>query len=165
MKRSGLLNAELSKAIASMGHGDGLLVVDAGFPIPQDSWRIDLALSRDIPDLRTVLDLVRQELLVEGIVVANEVEANNRPLHDWIASTWPDVSIESIPHAEMLSSAAVRAKAIVRTGAFDPWGNVLLLSGVDVPAWFAAPGVVVPDYYRDRIPATRDDQSEENDNQ
>ena len=34
MKQGGILNAELSHAIACLGHGDGLLVVDAGFPIP-----------------------------------------------------------------------------------------------------------------------------------
>jgi simple sugar transport system permease protein/D-ribose pyranase len=39
----------------------------------------------------------------------------------------------------------------VRTGAFDPWGNILLYSGVDVPKWFAKPGVHVPDYYADRM--------------
>ena len=34
MKRSNLLNSELSYAIASMGHGDLMIVCDAGFPIP-----------------------------------------------------------------------------------------------------------------------------------
>lgn len=151
MKQGGLLNAELAKAIGTMGHGDGLLVVDAGFPVPLDSWRIDLALVKDVPDLRTVLDVVRNELIVEKIVIAKEVEDNNAPLHKWIASAWPDVGIEYVPHTEMLSRVAAQAKVIVRTGAFDPWGNVLLRSGVDVPTWFSKPGVVVPDYYRERM--------------
>ncbi len=34
MKRNGILNADLAHVLASLGHGDGLLVVDAGFPIP-----------------------------------------------------------------------------------------------------------------------------------
>ena len=46
---------------------------------------------------------------------------------------------------------AAKAKVIVRTGAFDPWGNILLYSGVDVPAWFAKPGVVAPDYYAKKM--------------
>ena len=62
------------------------------------------------------------------------------------------MTIDSIPHAELLAAGASRAKAVVRTGAYDPWGNVLLRSGVDVPAYFSRPGVVVPDYYRDRMP-------------
>ena len=64
MKRGRILNAELSKAIALMGHGDLFMVCDAGFPIPLDRWRIDLAITRDLPDLYTVLDLVLSELTV-----------------------------------------------------------------------------------------------------
>ena len=51
MKRGKLLNSELNHAIASMGHGDLMIVCDAGFPIPDDVWRIDLAITRDVPDL------------------------------------------------------------------------------------------------------------------
>lgn len=50
MKRSKLINNELSYAIASMGHGDLMIVCDAGFPIPSSVWRIDLALIPDVPD-------------------------------------------------------------------------------------------------------------------
>ena len=46
---------------------------------------------------------------------------------------------------------AAKAKVIVRTGAFDPWGNILLYSGVDVPAWFSKEGVVAPDYYEKKL--------------
>jgi D-ribose pyranase len=46
---------------------------------------------------------------------------------------------------------AAKAKVIVRTGAFDPWGNILLYSGVDVPAWFSKPGIVAPDYYAKKM--------------
>lgn len=152
MKRSGILNAALSHAIASIGHGDGLLVVDAGFPIPSDVWRIDLAVTQGLPDLRTVLDLIGAELIVEGIVVAEDVSTHNAPLHDWLEQRWPDVVQERIPHSELLRTGPLRAKAVVRTGAFDPWGNVLLISGVDVPAYFKTNGVVVPDYYLDRMP-------------
>ncbi|MEO5722744.1 MAG: D-ribose pyranase [Ilumatobacteraceae bacterium] len=151
MKRSGILNAELARAIASLGHGDGLLVVDAGFPIPSDAWRIDLAVARDVPDLTTVLSLVAAEMIVEGLVVAEDVATHNQPLQQWLRSTWPDVEPTLIEHREMLDQGAKRAKAVVRTGAFEPWGNVLLISGVDVAAFFSRPGVVVPDYYRDRI--------------
>lgn len=151
MKRSGILNAQLCHAIGSMGHGDQLLVIDAGFPVPRDCWRIDLAVTEGLPDLRTVLDLVGQEMIVEGLTVADEVATNNRPLYDWLAQRWPELTPATVPHTEMLANAAARAKAVVRTGDFEPWGNVLLTSGVDVPRWFTDPKVVVPDYYRDRM--------------
>jgi len=56
-----------------------------------------------------------------------------------------------IPHEDILKQMAPLAKVIVRTGAFDPWGNILLYSGVDVPAWFSKPGVVAPDYYARKL--------------
>ena len=55
------------------------------------------------------------------------------------------------PHAEILSQMAQEAKVIVRTGAFDPWGNIGLYCGVDVPKWFAANHIVAPDYYASRL--------------
>ena len=59
------------------------------------------------------------------------------------------LTIDSIPHAELLAACASRAKAVVRRGV-RPLRAVR--SGVDVPACFSRPGVVVPDYYRDRMP-------------
>ena len=58
MKRGRILNAELNHAIASMGHGDLMIVCDAGFPIPDTAWRIDLAIEKDLPDLGQVLSLI-----------------------------------------------------------------------------------------------------------
>ena len=77
MKRSVILNSELSHAIASMGHGDIMIVCDAGFPIPNSAWRVDLALVKDIPDLETVLSAISQELVVEQVAYAAEMGENN----------------------------------------------------------------------------------------
>ena len=68
-----------------------------------------------------------------------------------IKRLFPDADYEPVKHEAILSEMAAKAKAIVRTGAFDPWGNVLLYSGVDVPAWFSKPGVVAPDYYAKKL--------------
>jgi D-ribose pyranase len=151
VKRAGILNQPLSRVLAGLGHGDLLMVVDAGYPIPRGADRVDLALARDLPDLRTVLALLHDELIVEGVVIADEVSTGNAPLDGWLRATFAGAGFRTRPHAEMLSAVAAEAKAFVRTGAFDPWGNVGLVSGVDVRAWFAKPGVVAPDYYRDRL--------------
>ena len=71
MNRSKLLNAELSHAIASMGHGDLMIVCDAGFPIPSSAWRIDLAITPDVPDLATVLTPISEALIVERLSYAD----------------------------------------------------------------------------------------------
>ncbi len=148
MKRSKILNAELSHAIATMGHGDLMIVCDAGFPIPDSVWRIDLAIKQDLPDLETVLSLIVEDFIAEKVSYANEMAANNPVLLDKVKRLFPDADHAPIPHTEILGGIARQAKVIVRTGAFDPWGNILLYSGVDVPKWFSKPQTVVPDVYK-----------------
>lgn len=147
MKHSVILNSELSHAIASMGHGDIMIVCDAGFPIPNSAWRVDMALIQDVPDLQTVLSAISQELVVEQVAYAAEMAVNNAPLKEKVHKIFADADFTTFPHATILTEMAAKAKVIVRTGAFDPWGNILLYSGVDVQKWFSKPGVITPESY------------------
>lgn len=45
MRKSGILHAELSRIVASMGHGDELVIADAGFPVPAGVACVDLAVT------------------------------------------------------------------------------------------------------------------------
>lgn len=151
MKRDGILNARLSGALATLGHTDLIMVVDAGFPIPRDAHRVDLAIAENLPDLRTVLGLIADELVVEGVVRAEDVTSNNPRLDEWLRGRFTDAEFTVRTHADMLGEMARQAKVIVRTGAFEPWGNVGLFCGVEVPKWFGGEGVIVPDYYADKM--------------
>jgi D-ribose pyranase len=151
VNRNRLLNAQLSHAIASMGHGDLMIVCDAGFPIPSTAWRIDLAIVPDVPDLETVLAPIAQNLITERVAYADTLPVHNAPLLAKIKRLFAGADFEPIKHEAILSEMAAKAKVIVRTGAFDPWGNILLYSGVDVPAWFSKEGVVAPDYYAKKM--------------
>lgn len=153
MNRSRLLNAELSHAIASMGHGDLMIVCDAGFPIPSTAWRIDLAIVPDVPDLETVLAPIADHLIAERVSYADTLPVHNAPLLRKIERLFAGADFEPVTHDAILKEMASKAKVIVRTGAFDPWGNILLYSGVDVPAWFSKEGVVAPDYYARKLKA------------
>jgi len=147
MKCGTILNAELNHAIASMGHGETMIVCDAGFPIPRGAWRIDLAVVQDVSDLAKVLGPIAGEFLTEKIAYADTLPTHNAPLLALVQRLFPDADHAMIPHEVILTEMAAKAKVIVRTGAFDPWGNIILSSGVDVPKWFAKPGVVPPAYY------------------
>ncbi len=152
MKRGRLLHADLSHAIAMMGHGDYFVVSDAGFPIPLDAWRIDLAIAPNVPDLYTVLDLVLEDLIVERVLYAKDIEDHNVPLLERLRTTFDGTGaeLESVPHARMIGEIAKAAKVIVRTGAFNPWGNIALVCGTDPDAWFAMPGTKIPEPYARR---------------
>ncbi|MCP4398062.1 MAG: D-ribose pyranase [bacterium] len=151
MKRGKLLHAELSHAIASMGHGDLMIVCDAGFPIPSSAWRIDLAVTQDIPDLETVLTAVSETFIAEKVSYAAEMIENNPPLLEKVKRLFPASEHAPLPHQQILAEMAAKAKVIVRTGAFDPWGNILLYSGVDAPVWFSKPGLNVPPEYAEIV--------------
>ncbi len=148
MFRGPILNNELMYAIASMGHTDCMIVCDAGFPIPEDVWRVDLALIKDVPDLETVLGAIAQVFIAEKVSYAAEMAENNPPLLEKVHRLFPTSDYEPIPHATILGEMAAKAKVIVRTGAFDPWGNILLYGGVDAPQWFNKPGIVTPASYQ-----------------
>lgn len=49
MKKRGILNAELMRCIASLGHKDLFMIGDAGMPIPEGVKVIDLAVCSGVP--------------------------------------------------------------------------------------------------------------------
>ena len=151
MNRNRLLNADLTHAIASMGHGDFMIVCDAGFPIPSNAWRIDLSIVPDVPDLETMLTAIADAFIAEKVAYADTLPDHNKPLLECVKRIFADAEHEMMPHARILGEMAHAAKVIVRTGAFDPWGNILLYSGVDVPQWFSKEGTVPPDYYAAKL--------------
>lgn len=150
MLRNGILHPELAKVLASLGHGDLLIVSDAGFPVPKDAWRVDLAITRDLPDLVPVLEVVDQAVISEAVMYAEQVPSNNPVLHRHLTRIFDDVEHRQVPHEDILGTYAHQAKAVVRTGGFDPWGNIVLVAGTDPFAWFERAETVVPPFYVQR---------------
>lgn len=151
MRRSGILNQPLQAALGTLGHGDLLIVSDVGFPCPAGVPRVDLAVTDGIPDLRTVLRLIHAEFITEKLVYADEMRENNPYLVSWLDEEFRGVEVDGRAHTDMLGEVAASAKLVVRTGDFEPWGNIGLVSGVDAPKFFAKDGVIVPDSYRDLV--------------
>ena len=65
MKKSTLINSEISYEISKMGHTDSIVVCDSGLPIPSGVKRIDLALKKGLPTFLDTLDTILEELEVE----------------------------------------------------------------------------------------------------
>lgn len=151
MKLGRILNKKLNTAIADLGHGDVLVICDAGFPIPTDEQRIDLALEKDVPTVGQLLELILSDFCYERVVVSDGMKAYNRPLFDLVEKTCSRCPVELLPYAEFMELYPRRAKYIVRSGSFDPHGNIALYSAVDAARWFDKPGVLVPDVYKDRV--------------
>ena len=130
MKKHGILNADLARAVAAMGHRDLLVIGDAGMPAPRGVPIIDLALREGVPGFLETLATVLEELRVEEGVIAEEMARTSPALRAAFAGTWPrDADLREVRH-EDLKRLTADAKALVRTGEFTPYANVVLVAGV-----------------------------------
>jgi D-ribose pyranase len=129
MKKTTLLNSALSTVIAELGHGDMLVIGDAGLPIPSGPQRIDLALCRGTPSMEAVLSAVLSEMQVESAVVASELASGNPSLLATLKSQLANAAIEQVDH-EAFKAITANARAMVRTGECTPYANIILRAGV-----------------------------------
>ena len=137
MKKSALINSELSYLTATMGHTDEITICDAGLPIPDASQRVDLAL---IPGIPTFIDTVKallSEMTIEGVVIAEEFQKVSPDHHQELmavldneqSQTGKEIRITYLPH-EGFKAQTAHSKAIVRTGEFTPYANIIFQAGV-----------------------------------
>ena len=137
MKKTMLLNAQLSRCIASLGHTESLTICDAGLPIPLSVERIDLALTAGVPSFLQTLDTVITEMYVERVVIAEEIKEKNPEIFTALLSKLSQIEtnqgnklqIEFVSH-ETSNKYTHQSKAIVRSGECSPYANVILYSGV-----------------------------------
>jgi D-ribose pyranase len=129
MKKTTLLQSDLSYIIATLGHLETLVIADAGLPIPAETLRIDLALTQGIPGAAQTLKVVLDEMQVEKVVLAEEAKDRNPRFLADVQELLPGVPVEFVPHTEFKVRTA-NARAIVRTGEFAPYANVILVAGV-----------------------------------
>jgi D-ribose pyranase len=130
MKDRGLLHPQLARVLAETGHGDLIGIADAGLPIPPAVERVDLALTRGVASFEDVARAVLEELRVEAIVLAQESRESCPHLVDLLTDLAPGAEVVWVTHTQ-LKERSGGARAIVRTGEFTPYANVLLVSGVD----------------------------------
>lgn len=133
MKKSRLLNSELSYEIAKIGHTAHITLCDAGLPIPQSVKRIDLAVEAGLPGFISVLDPILNEMQVEEIILAEEIKEKNMPMYEAIMKSFKEAGMNPkvvfVPHDEF-KKITHNSEAIVRTGECSPYANVILKSGV-----------------------------------
>ncbi|WP_129595828.1 D-ribose pyranase [Anaerophilus nitritogenes] len=137
MKKTALIHSEISYMISQMGHTDGIAIADSGLPIPKEVKRIDLALKKGIPSFMDTLDTILEELKVEEVVIAQEMETVSPVLYEKFMRKIYEVEenenikikITKVDH-ETFKNMTKESKGIVRTGEHTPYANVILKSGV-----------------------------------
>lgn len=129
MKKTTLLHGELSQLIATLGHGDTLVIADAGLPVPPGVRCIDLAVMRGVPAFDDVLQAVLSEMQVERAEHAVEMLERSPEAAVLLKHRLAGLPLEMLDHQQFKQRTA-RARAIVRTGECTPYANVMLYAGV-----------------------------------
>lgn len=137
MKKGNLLNSEISYVISKMGHTDSLTIGDCGLPIPEVVQRIDLAVTKGLPEFIPVLLVILEELFIEKVILANEIITQNPELNNKIIEIIHKtekkqnrtIEIDYVQHEEF-KKKSTNSKAIIRTGEYKSYANIILVSGV-----------------------------------
>lgn len=129
MRKTKLLNSQISSVISEMGHTDTLAIGDCGLPIPKDVKRIDLAIIRNLPTFMDTLKAVLLELEIEEVTLAVETAEVSKKLYEEIEKEIGDVRINFVSH-EQLKEDLKECRAVIRTGEQTPYANIILKSGV-----------------------------------
>lgn len=148
MRPGKILHPQIACALASLGHGDIVLVTDAGAPIPSDAERIDLAFCAGSVDLLEILRVLRQEIFIENVIFASEVPDNNPVLLAKVTDifTGSGADFTLMPHSRLVSEIYTKARFIIRSGSLMPWGNFALVASTDPDAWFDSTMKIIPEY-------------------
>lgn len=131
MKKNGILNSEIAKILADLGHTDTLVIADMGLPVPKGVPKIDISLIPGVPSFIDVLSILLDEMVVEKAILALEIKENNTQQLTLIEDTLSDlIDIEFVEHSDLKKESA-SAKVIIRTGENTPYSNIILHAGVN----------------------------------
>ena len=133
-----LLHADLLHALASMGHGDELAIVDANFPAAAVARRL---IHLPTPSAADALDAILTLLPLD--IVASPAALTMQVVGDPLAIPQPVQEFAHVLARHGAASGALgslertqfyararEAFAVVRTGDLRPYGNILVVKGV-----------------------------------
>ena len=133
-----LLHADLLHALAAMGHGDELAIVDANFPAASVGRRVlHVAGASASATLDAILTLLPLDTFVIPAAFTMEVVGDAgavpEPVREF-AAVFTDHGLADAEIGHLDRGAFYErtraAYAIVRTGELRPYGNILLIKGV-----------------------------------
>jgi D-ribose pyranase len=131
MKKKGILHSELARIVAGMGHGDILVICDSGYPIPHGKPVADVVLTLGVPGVIQTLRTVLEELHIENVVVAGEMEKVSESMYRQVREVVGDVPLQKISHEDFKKMTRTQSNiSFVRTGEATKYANTMLVAGV-----------------------------------
>lgn len=130
MKRDRLLNQGIISEVAALGHTEYFCIADCGLPIPKGVKVIDISITAGNPTFLDVLDAVREELVIESLILASEIDEKNPKLLKELEGRFDGMPVKKVIHEEF-KKLTEKAKCIIRTGENSSYANVILVGGVN----------------------------------
>ena len=129
MIKEGIFHPQLLRVLGEIRHKDMIVIGDAGLPIPKGVERVDLGWIKGSPSYLQVLEEIAKVLVVDEAIFAEEALEVSKDLHEKALKLLPEgLPVSYVPHTQ-LKEISKDAKAIVLTGEFTGYTNVVLVAG------------------------------------
>lgn len=128
MLKSGIINPSLLDLLARIRHTNTLVICDWAFPFWPELETVDISLTRGIPKVLDVFNLIRPNFEIGEVWQAKEfLEHNEQPTLDEFAAAFEGLKVTHEPHAEF-KRRVPQAIGVIRTGDATMYGNLILES-------------------------------------
>jgi D-ribose pyranase len=136
LKKTGLLNRDISALISRLGHQDTICISDAGLAIPDSINLIDVSPEDNVPRLIEVLKLIKKNLFIESILLTEELKNSCPNMFKNVTNLFKNkkAKLEVITHKDFKEKVRL-CKGVIRTGEFTAYSNVILVTGADPERW------------------------------
>ena len=121
---------KLIELLAAAGHGDRIVLADAGLRIPTGRRRIDLGVTCGLPTMAQTLAAVREDLVIESAEVAAEFAAWSPEVYAQVVDLLGVEPAQERSHVALMADLASSAYAYVTTGDCAAYSSVVITCGV-----------------------------------
>lgn len=94
MQKIGILNSNIAKVLADLGHTDKICVGDCGLPVPSGTPKIDLALRLGEPKFIEVVKEMAKYMEIQKVYIAPETEKENPEQWKALHEVFPEDAVE-----------------------------------------------------------------------
>jgi D-ribose pyranase len=131
MIQTGILNPQILHLLARVRHTNTLVIADWAFPFWPQIETVDISLTKGIPTILDLLDLLQPNFKVGRIHQAEEFLATNPAetiaRYDQSFAAFPTATVHRLPHLDF-KKMVPHAIGLIRTGDATAYGNVILES-------------------------------------
>lgn len=128
---NGILNPHILDLVARIRHTNTLVISDWAFPYWPQIETVDISLTKGIPTVLDVLELLKPNFKIGRVWQAEEfLTCNSEDVIDAFDDSLvgiPDVAVERLPHVTFKTKVP-DAIGLIRTGDPTPYGNLIIES-------------------------------------